>query len=568
MQKLIFVTMLVFGSQLFSQGILHKEILGRPTDNSISIRLFFAENTEFYVEYGIKYDQLINKTQTLLASAGLPADIKIEGLNKNTLYYYRILHRLDGTNAWTMRQTNSFHTQKSEGEQFTFVIQADPHLDEQSDTAVYSRCIKNQLEDNPDFIIDLGDIIMTDKLKNSAGAITRDSIISRCKYLRSFYELAGHSIPYFMVLGNHEGEAGWTLNNTANNIAIINAQERKKYFMNPIPDHFYTGDDTNNNFVGLRENYYAWKWGDALFIVLDPYWYTSPKPDANTGWRWTLGKKQYDWLKATLEKDKSLYKFVFCHQLVGGDPNGRGGIEFANLYEWGGYNLNGTYGFTTNRPGWDKPIKDMLRDYKVSAFFHGHDHFFGKQEKDCLIYQECPQPSHQSFQNANQATDYGYLSGVILPNSGHLRINVQASEVKIEYVRAYSAINETATRKNKDVAATYFIKKNDCYDTLSTSSTILWNRDYYNELVYPNPSNTETRISIELLNSSKVTLDIYDKNGNYINNLIFGSTIQNGKYEVIWDGIDQRGNKCPVGNYFYKLTDEKGIIASGKIIRI
>lgn len=69
-------------------------------------------------------------------------------------------------------------------------------------------------------------------------------------------------------------------------------------------------------------------------------------------------------------------------------------------------------------------------------------------------------------------------------------------------------------------------------------------------MVYPNPSNTETRISIELLNSSKVTLDIYDKNGNYINNLIFGSTIQNGKYEVIWDGIDQRGNKCPVGNYF------------------
>lgn len=87
-------------------------------------------------------------------------------------------------------------------------------------------------------------------------------------------------------------------------------------------------------------------------------------------------------------------------------------------------------------------------------------------------------------------------------------------------------------------------------------------------MVYPNPSNTETRISIELLNSSKVTLDIYDENGNYINNLIFGSTIQNGKYEVIWDGIDQRGNKCPVGNYFYKLMDEKGIIASGKIIRI
>lgn len=40
--------------------------------------------------------------------------------------------------------------------------------------------------------------------------------------------------------------------------------------MNPIPDHFYTGDDTNNNFVGLRENYYAWKWGDALLLCWIP----------------------------------------------------------------------------------------------------------------------------------------------------------------------------------------------------------------------------------------------------------------------------------------------------------
>jgi phosphodiesterase/alkaline phosphatase D-like protein len=86
--------------------------------------------------------------------------------------------------------------------------------------------------------------------------------------------------------------------------------------------------------------YYCVGVGDALFVVLDPYWYTKPKPDSLTGWRWTLGKEQYDWLKSTLEQSTSTFKFVFMHQLVGGDKDGRGGTEYADKYEWGGNNLD------------------------------------------------------------------------------------------------------------------------------------------------------------------------------------------------------------------------------------
>ena len=57
----------------------------------------------------------------------------------------------------------------------------------------------------------MGDIIMTDKLKNANGKITKDTITSRCKYTRSFYEATCHSAPLFITLGNHEGEAGWVL---------------------------------------------------------------------------------------------------------------------------------------------------------------------------------------------------------------------------------------------------------------------------------------------------------------------------------------------------------------------
>jgi hypothetical protein len=70
----------------------------------------------------------------------------------------------------------------------------------------------------------------------------------------------------------------------------------------------------------------------------------------------TLGQGQYNWLRTTLESSTAKFKFIFSHQIVGGDPDGRGGVEFANFYEWGGNNLNGTPGFATNRPEWYKPI--------------------------------------------------------------------------------------------------------------------------------------------------------------------------------------------------------------------
>jgi hypothetical protein len=196
-----------------------------------------------------------------------------------------MLYRLPDATTFIARPEHTFQTQRALGSTYKYVVQADPHMDEQSNVPLYELCLQNQLDDAPDFMIDLGDFIMTDKLKNlTTNLVPHDTIPYRCKLLRTKYELLGHSVPLFIALGNHEGEAGWNLNNTADNIAIWNTEERKKYFLNPAPDGtFYTGDTTIQNYVGLRENYYSWQWGDALYIVLDPYWYTSPKPTATTG---------------------------------------------------------------------------------------------------------------------------------------------------------------------------------------------------------------------------------------------------------------------------------------------
>jgi hypothetical protein len=47
----------------------------------------------------------------------------------------------------------------------------------------------------------------------------------------------------------------------------------KRYFPNPVLDAFYTGNATKHAEAGLLQDYYAWEWGDALFVVLDPYWF-------------------------------------------------------------------------------------------------------------------------------------------------------------------------------------------------------------------------------------------------------------------------------------------------------
>lgn len=537
-----------------AQTPVQAELLGRPTDNGVTIQMFFDKNVEMRVNYGLQSGVYSGQTAWKAFAAGEPAEIEITGLLQDTQYYYAVGYRSPGVGSEILRTEHRFRTARPRGKSFTFVIQADPHLDEQSDTAVYNRCLRNQLEDNPDFMIDLGDILMSDKLRTPAKVVPRDTVTYRAKLMRSYYEQMGHTVPIFMTIGNHEGECGWlNTGTTGNNVAVWGTVDRKKYFLNPVPGSFYSGDTTNYKHVGLRESYYSWQWGDALFIVLDPYWHTSPKPDSLNGWRWTLGKDQYTWLKTTLEKSDAKFKFVFAHQLVGGDPDGRGGVEYADRYEWGGNNLDGSYGFATQRPGWYKPIKDLLHEHRVTIFFHGHDHFFGKQQKSCLIYQEVPQPSHPNFNGVSYAADYGYFEGQILPNSGHLRVNVSPDGVKVEYVRVYLPRNETGTRKNKDISASYYIGARNCYDSLTADIPVVWNNNYADELVFPNPGSSEVRIRFSIPDKESVNISIRDAKGSIVRRLAQNQPFTPGQFLMVWDARDARGTYVPPGIYTLQI---------------
>ena len=443
-----------------------EELVGLPTDSSVVVNIVPDENIELYYEYGTTSGVYTAQTANSTATAGQPHEMAITGLDANTRYFYRMQYRTPGDD-WVVREEHSFWTQRAPGSTFTFTIIADSHLGNMGDSGKYAQAMENVNDDHPDFHLDLGDTFMLD------GLTSQSAINNRYLAQRPYMDRVGHSAPIFLASGNHENEEGWNFDDSPSQ-AIMSINARKLYYPTPITDGFYSGnDDTLAEIDGdhYREDYYAWEWGDALFVVLDPFQYTMSLPyspmagetndegtPTNDCWTWTLGLEQFNWFKGVLEGSDATYKFVFAHHMVGGtEPYVRGGAEPAHQYEWGGYNSNGTtWGFDTQRSGWgEDTIRDLMIDNGVDAFFHGHDHEYAYEERDGIVYQLVPSPSMSGY-------GFGYYSESdpytikVLPNSGHLRVTVTPAQATVDYVRS----DTTTGGINGEVTYSYVIDGN------------------------------------------------------------------------------------------------------------
>jgi hypothetical protein len=402
-------------------------ILGRPTRTSVAISILTSGDADGYLRYGAADAPCTNLTETFRCRAREPHVMAIKDLSPDTSYRYVFCHRVPPSAVFQTGTTNAFHTQRPPGAAVTFTITADSHLDENTDPAIYAQTLRNASGDRPDFHIDLGDTFMTGKRRDRP----QDALP---QYLaqRHYFGLLCSAAPLFLALGNHDGETGRSLD--------VAARMRTAYFPNPCPDGFYEGSASGN--------YYAWHWGDALFIVLDPFRYsTQPaRGEEGGGWSFTLGRPQYDWLQSTLERSTARFKFVFIHHLVGGrDRQGRGGAEAVPLFEWGGHELDGRDTFATNRPGWPMPVHALLREHGVIAVFHGHDHFYARQEAGGIIYQLVPQPGHPGDGSIGCAREYGYTIGGQLSGTGYLRVTVSDTRVAVAFVRTGTIVPAAET---------------------------------------------------------------------------------------------------------------------------
>lgn len=514
-------------------------ILSRPTDKSITIGIVPKKIMQIYYEYGISSSVYLNQSEIKTIAAGVPISFVINNLLPNTRYYYRLRYKEMSADAYSAVGEYTFITQRAKGSTFIFTVEADPHLyDKKGGHTLIKIAVSNELKDNPDFILDLGDTFGDD---HNPTTITQQEMMQLHLNFLPYIGLACHSAPFFFCVGNHEGESGYYLIQTPpENIAVYGTLARKYYYSNPAPDGFYTGNSTSENYgIGLPENYYAWEWGDALFVVLDAYrgYTANSKPRE---WEWTLGEAQYNWFKQTLENSHTKYKFVFAHHILG---ETRGGVSVAKYYEWGGYEANGTtWGFTANRPGWPATIHQLMVNNRVNIFFQGHDHLYAKEMLDGIVYQEVPMPSDSTYIIGTRDNGDAY-SGVVLDGSGHLRVTISPSNVTVDYVRALQPADETPLVKNDEVVYSYSVlsKATAVEPENQLPAVYVLNQNY------PNPFNPATNISFALPAEGFVTLEIYNSLGQEVETIV-NSTLSAGKYSYVWNAAN-----IASGVYFYQL---------------
>lgn len=406
-------------------------VLGRPTDRSVTLNVLLGTGGKAVVAFGPRGGALARRSPAFDLTPGEPREVVLDGLETNAAFAYHVLDAVTGEALLPEDGHGSFRTARAPGEAFAFTVQSDSHLDGNSDPALYEACLGNVRRDEPDFHLDLGDTFMTGKHPD------RESASRHYAAQRYWLSRVARSAPLYLAVGNHDGEERRGPGDDGpDGLPAWAANQRRRFFPNPVPDRFYTGNPETVPGVGLLQDWYAWTWGDALFVVLDPYRASRPTRGGTEPWNMTLGKAQYEWLARTLRTSRAKWTFVFVHQLTGGlGSGGRGGAEAALLYEWGGREADGRNTFARNRPGWEKPVHALLVENRVTAVFHGHDHFFARQELDGVVYQLVPQPARRRADVAD-AAEYGYRTGESLPGAGHLRVRVEPGLVRYDFVRA------------------------------------------------------------------------------------------------------------------------------------
>ena len=533
-----FLLIIMFGSKIV-YGQTYNEVLGRPTDSTITMSIMFNQKVEVYWEIGVTSGNYTITTTAATAAANDPLEFDFTNLSPNTKYFYRTRYRLYGTtSAFSASAEHTFHTQRAVGSTFTFDVEADEHLYDYGDANMYNITLQNEAKDNPDFMISLGDIFGDDHYPLT---ITSNDCDSLHRLYRSHLGTICHSVPFYVCLGNHEGEKQYYLDSMPSaNMGLWSTLWRKYYYPNPYPNNFYSGDTVHEGYgVGQPENYYAWTWGNALFVVLDVYrtdCYTTSTAKPNN-WNWTLGLTEYKWLKNTLENSHAQYKFVFAHHVNG---ESRGGIVPAHLYEWGGYNktTGGTYQFTAQRPasnGWTKPIHQLFIDNGVNVFFQGHDHLFAHEVMDNVTYQEVPMAADSTYLKGWLNADA--YTGDTLPASGHMRVTVSPSCVQVDYVRCFLPKDTlSGANHNREVSFSY---------TIGSCTTAV--HEIKNEMpinIFPNPAANSINIEAQ----PKSQIEIYNIEGQLINNFINDLNTTNVNISSYTYGI-----------YFVKVKTQNGI---------
>ncbi|HEY6478240.1 MAG TPA: metallophosphoesterase [Polyangia bacterium] len=366
-------------------------------------------------------------------SAGRPqspasdiAQWNVGGLAPGRRYDYVVVASSDAdAGSASPLYVGSAATAPPPGRPFTFALIADSHIEPRDpvppgETVVddgYGTMEQTLLDvaaqvgmASPDFVINLGD--MVDYHLFGFNAPPPDASWARLAYL-NYRRLLGDTVgraAHFPVIGNWDGESGC---NSPEEIAR-SMTEGLLYAPGPGPDTYPEGGSANGD-------YYAFTWGDALFVTLNVMTYTptchllSDGPGLPDDW--TLGAAQLAWLRQTLANATSKWRFLFIHHTDGGAAGdsdesayGRGGAQAAHVGE-------------------QAVIQAMMVQYGVQVFFYGHDHVFTDAVVEGVHY-TLPGSAGAPWKFDSSETGYS----LYWTESGYARVSVAPEQAEIDFI--------------------------------------------------------------------------------------------------------------------------------------
>jgi hypothetical protein len=559
-----------------------KELLCRPTPTSVELNVIPHRVTLMLADYGTSPGSLGSSTPMGVGDHTLPIQLHLTGLTPDTRYYYRTRFRPPNSFVWQMGPTRSFVTLPLPGHETRLCVTTDIHVTNLE--ALGYTTMLNQLKLTLDVLpgyqpegfhawLDLGDLVV---IRAQRLPFDIEEVEQRYREAREYIDRAGCWIPLLFIRGNHEEVDGWDYDGTPENTAIWSGQMLLKWFPPPLPDGFYSGNTNPFPDLGLPANYWACRIGDLRVRALDPYLYSPRRPHNGhgetggtlNGWDWQIGDAQYEWLHDDLAADHAPYSFLALHHLTScytgaGEYYGRGGIEIAKWsvagrasFEWGGEDETGQYVLPAQRPNWTHgAIHDMLAQLGNQVVLKGHDHFYGRQSLDGMIYLTMAKPDDTGEQTGDLWgwrwwCDYPDSLTTFQPNSGFLAIDAQADACTYSYVQTYPIIG-IGTILDSFTVLPWTPQTSAGEVAVAPART--WIRQ-----VAPNPTRDSSLIDFELGRRESVRLALYDASGRRVRDLL-SADLEAGPHTAKWDGRDAAGRRVAAGVYFAKLETSRRV---------
>ncbi len=384
-------------------------------------------------------------TSSQVTTAATAIRIDVTGLSTATKYFWLAEWSVDNTNWFPFPAgIGTFTTRRTTGD-FTFKTFSDCHITAgggsltpsdmawNSDIALarssmaanstegyrnrfaaYRTAHQIYSDTAPDFLIWMGDHAFGD----AAGGAVNTNDTTTWKFLtwRSalcFYARMLKRQCNFYVLGNHEGECGY--HQIANGGTIATQKQafntRIRCICNPDNTTYSEGGEAGNTsaeWVGTGipalihdtstplQNWYAFTWGNTLFMMLDYCRYSDVGGDDSTYRdypdQFRFGATQLAWIQSTLAANASANKLIFTHALPGGVSIGQtsktgyysrtSGVEINNQSIFAALGVSeGTH---------EQRLHLLARAYGVEAIIKGHDHGYAVVEVDGVDYITLP----------------------------------------------------------------------------------------------------------------------------------------------------------------------------------